>query len=429
MQKYNWIDKISLDQVIKRDLDFWEILSKKAYPVTHGDIRIPISMEPFVIKEKEYGDFYKNLELFISAAKKIANRYFFDEEIRKIVLINEQEKLLIEESKDEDFVGIIRPDLFWADSPKLVELNADFPDGFFMHDVTADAMLLNLDKNNFYSISHSKLFSRLLEECGAVKDSHIFIGYNKNRFFVDEFYLTELKLKELGWNNISVGTFEDLVYRDEKFYYNDCHIDIIRRGAELFKLRSIPGLVEKLLISQKAGNVKIINNFKNRLLGHKSLLAALWDERFYAYLENDEILAIKKLLPKTIKLNPENLDWVKNNKDLLVLKPADLAEGEGISIGCNMSQAEWILALDLAMKNFPYWIVQEKIKIPETDFSLFDQLNKKIITIGRKYDFDPYLIMLKDEIMMGKIMVRFSESSILNVMQGGGLTYGFIERE
>jgi hypothetical protein len=37
--------------------------------------------------------------------------------------------------------------------------------------------------------------------------------------------------------------------------------------------------------------------------------------------------------------------------------------------------------------------------------------------------------MFKDRVEIGKILVRFSDSSILNVMQGGGLTYAFIEKE
>jgi hypothetical protein len=429
MHKYNWLEKKSINQVRQKDLAFWDFLSKEAYPVTHGEVRIPISIEPFIIKEKKYNNFYESLQLFVSAAKKIANQYFFDEEIRKIIVINEQEKSLIEESAQEDFVGIIRPDLFWADSPKLVELNADFPDGFFMHDVTATAMAGNLKGKKLISADHDKLFSQLLEEQELDKNSHIFIGYNKDRFFVDEFYLTGLKLRGLGWKNISVGAFEDLSYRGKKFYYDNRPIDSIRRGAELFKLRRIPGFIEKLIVSQKAGQVKIINNFKNRLLGHKSLLAALWDERFYKYLETVEIKAIKELLPKTIKLDKDNLSWVKKNKDTLVLKPADLAEGEGIAVGCSLNKKDWNQALDSAMNNFAIWIVQEKITIPEENFSLVQKQDGKLITARKKYDFDPHLIMFKDRVEIGRILVRFSDSSILNVMQGGGLTYAFIEKE
>jgi len=428
MYKYNWIENESPEQVMQKDLAFWKILSEKAYPITHGEIRIPISLEPFIVKEKEYNSLYETLRLFISAAKKIASRYFFDEEIRKIVVVNEQERSLIEESAEEDFAGIIRPDLFWAKSPRLVELNADFPDGFFMHDVTAAAMLGNLSGKELISANHGQLFSLLLEEQGVDKNSHIFIGYNKDRFFVDEFYLTGLKLKLLGWKNISVGAFEDLSYREKRFYYDDRPIDLIRRGAELFKLRRVPGLIEKLLASQKAGQVKIVNNFKNRLLGHKSLLAALWDERFYKYLTAKEVGAIKEILPKTIKLNRENLLWVKENKDTLVLKPSDLAEGEGIAVGCNLDKNAWDKALDWAMSNSAYWIVQERINIPEEDFTLVDQQGNKLITARKKYDFDPHLVLFKDRIEIGKILVRFSESSILNVMQGGGLTYAFIEK-
>ena len=161
MHKFNWLKNETIDNAIAKDIAFWDDLSKKAYPVTHGEIRIPISLEPFLIKEKDYNQLADNLKLFISAAQKLANQYFSDEEIRKIVVINDQERVLIEESAAEDFIGIIRPDLFWGDSPKLVELNADFPDGFFMHDVTAEAILQNLDQA-VISPKHDQLFSQLL---------------------------------------------------------------------------------------------------------------------------------------------------------------------------------------------------------------------------------------------------------------------------
>lgn len=438
MQKLTWIKNRTKQEVLESDKKFWDFLVKNAYPKTKGKFRVPISLEPFVIEKEKFEMLEKNLLLVITAAKKLAEKYFEDSEIQEIIAINEREKRLIEKSVNEDFVGIVRADLFYANIPKMVEINADFPDGFFMHDVTlGEIAKINEDEGLKY-FNHAKLFSELLEKEGVKKDDHIFVGYDKERVFSDEFYLSKLELEKLGWCNISVGAFEDLEFRDGNFYFKgmdspdkpendeegDKKIDVIRRGAELFKLRKIPGLIENLILAQNNG-LRVFNNFKMRLLGHKSLMAALHDARFFKYLESEEIEAIKELLPKTIKLDKCDLEEIKEQKDLWVLKPADLAEGEGIAVGNSLTQEEWNNFLDLAINEGRFWILQEKIEIPEAEFNLVS--DNRIISEKKKFDFNPHVILLKNENKVGNILVRFSDSSILNIMKGGGLTYSFIK--
>lgn len=404
-----------------KDKNFWHNLSQKAYPLTKGRFRIPISLEPFLISEKEYDNLQNNLELVISAAKKIADRYFNDKDLQKIVILNKKEGKLIERFKNEDFSGILRLDLFYGKKPKLVEINSDFPDGFFMHDVTSQEILSCLGVGVSVAPSHADLFHQLLAAQGLAPKDHIFIGYDKERTFIDEFELAKIKLGNLGWENISVGPLNDLKYKNRAFYFNNKPIDAIRRGIELFKLRKIPGLVEKL-----NSDIKIINNFKMRLLGHKSLLAALWDKRFHKYLSKKEIGAIKDLLPRTIKLNKRGIKSIISHKDKWVLKPSDLAEGKNVYVGSSLSGAHWAGLINFALKNPDYWILQRKVFIPKERFNLVDHQRKEIISGTRKYDFNPHFILFKDKIKMGIILVRFSESEVLNVAKGGGLTYAFV---
>ncbi len=428
MYQYHWFKQEKEEEIIAKEKKFWRILSQEAYPVTKGKMRIPISLEPFIISKNEYAALKENLILFISAARKIASQYFKDEEIQKIVVINRQEKELIEKSKNEDFLGIVRIDLFYNKEPKIVEINADFPDGFFMHDITSKTMLSNFSNKNLVNPNHAELFHQLLISEKIDFKSHIFIGYDKGRTFIDEFALSKIKLNQLGWRNISVGTFNDLTFKNKNFFYKRKRVDVIRRGAELFKLRKIPNLISKLVRAQEQSNLKVINNFKMRLLGHKSLLAALCDSRFHKYLTSKEIKAIKTLLPETIKLNKNVLEKVIREKDQWVLKPSDLAEGEGIAIGRSLSKQEWKKTLQKSLKKSQSWILQRRISVPEKAFSLVDRKTGKIITKIKRYDFDPHIILFKNSNEIGNILVRFSESDILNVLKGGGLTYAFVEK-
>jgi hypothetical protein len=393
-------------------------------------MRIPISLEPFLLEKSEFAKLESDLSLLLSATKKIANAYYTDSEIRDIISISADEQDLIQSAREKDFSGIIRVDLFYSDSPKIVEINSDYPDGFFMHDITATAIRNSfsetLGAGLIASTSHAEIFSKLLTDSAASKEMHIFIGHDRERTFIDEFHLTKNKLAELGWNNISVGTLEVLEYRGGNLYFNNKKIDALRRGSELSKIRRMPNLIPWLIEAEKNGLI-VINNFKIRLLGYKSLLAAMWDEKSHRYLNEPEIKSIKKLVPETYKLDSPYISKNKltENKDIWVLKPIDLAEGSDVFVGSSCTATDWASALERAYKNPTKWIVQHKVKVPEATFNLIEKNHTEITSYNRKYDCNPHIILNGDNVELGAILVRFSESSILNVTKGGGITYAF----
>lgn len=427
MYKQDWFKKLEKEEILAINEKFWRNLSKSAYPVTKGKLKIPISLEPFIITKSEYRDLQKNLLLFVSAARKIADKYFVDDEIKKIVVINKNEKQLIKQSRHSNFVGIIRIDLFYAKYPKVVEINADFPDGLFMHDITSREIMRLSGLKVQYS-NNSKLFDQLLKSEKVNKSDHIFVGYNKKRNFIDEFVLSKIQLNKLGWENVSAGAFEDLVFRKGQCYFQGKRVDVIRRGAELYKLRTTPHLIKNLIKAGKNSKLQLINNFKMRLLGHKSLLAALHDRRFHKYLTISEIESIYKLLPFTTKLDMSNINKLTNEKDLWVLKPSDLAEGENVAIGKSLAKTDWLAVIKKASRNPEMWVLQRRISIPQANFNTVDLQTGKVKSEKKKYDFNPHIVLFKDRNKFGNIISRFSDSDVLNVMKGGGLTYVFVKK-
>ncbi len=426
MNKINWLENISDDAALDVSHNFWKHLSEHAYPLSKGTMRIPISFEPYVLTQEKYHDLESQVNLLISGAKKLAQKFYHDRELEEVFAIDEQERALIYQSKNDPLVGIVRVDLFHGEQPKIVEINADFPDGFFMHDVTSSAIKNMISAHELHHASNTELFIELLKSEYVKPNDHIFVGYNGERQFRDEFALTKIKLNEAGWNNISVGAFEDLDYRNGIFFFESKQIDVIRRGAELSKLREIPHLLDQLAKAQQVSGLKIVNNFKMRLLGHKSLLAALHDERFAKYLTMEELTAIKMLVPLTRKLRLEDILVILDEKDRWVLKPSDLAEGTDVVIGSSCAQEKWETLLRRAAENPSKWIVQEKITIPEHTFTLIDGSKTPGRThVNAYYDLDPHIVLFKEFSKFGNMLVRFSSSEILNVMKGGGLTYAF----
>jgi uncharacterized circularly permuted ATP-grasp superfamily protein len=264
--------------------------------------------------------------------------------------------------------------------------------------------------------------SRFYARRDVDEDAHIYIGYNKGREFIDEFALTQQRLQAAGWPNVTMGAIEDLEFREGDFYAHGKKVDVLKRGCELSKLRHNSKLLQNLITAQQRG-LKIFNNFKLRLLGHKALMAALWDEQFAHYLTNEELRSVRALVPETYKLEKCTPSELLSKKDAWVLKPTDLAEGKGVCVGSSMTQEEWQKALLEAQLNASSWILQRKVAIPKETFFLYDEDAGKVHSTEAHYDLDPHVVLFRDKIEMGNMLVRFSSSEVLNVMQGGGITY------
>lgn len=433
MEKNNLLSNLSIDEISKKNYLFWDYLSKNAYPLTKGEIRLPISMEPFEISKIKFDFIQEDIKNVISSGKKIVSNYFEDAQIRDHLKLCSKEEELFNLSKDQDFLGVVRCDIFYSDSDtiKLIEMNTDFPDGFFMHDVTTEALLFNLDRKIHSRFSHSEQFEQLLLKISPDKSKNIFVGYDRDRFFKDEFELSKLELNKLGFSNVFVGPIEDLELVDDYFSYQGNKIDVLRRGTEISKFKENVEFMNKLKIVLEENTTQIVNNFKMRLLGHKNLLSLLTNPQFHHYFTGSEISSISKLVPKTVSLiDVDYSEFLRvNSKDAWVLKASDLAEGENVYLGCDTEQNEWENLVIKASNEPIHWILQEKVKIPETEFSLFNEESGLIEKSLKKFDFNPHVILCGDNVEFGNILVRFSEESILNVMKGGGITYCLIKDE
>lgn len=426
MKKITWTGKKKIDAVRITDT-FWKELSEKAYPLSKGEMRISISLEPFVISKDKNKVLHKDITLVLSAVKKLTAEYFKNDILRKLISVDSLEEELIRNSENMPIMGVVRVDLFYGKHPKIIEINADFPDGLFMHDVSSQS-IQKINGTDLKFDSNIRQFLELLKAHKVKLTDSIFIGHNKGRIFLDEFELTRLKLNSHGFQNVAIGAFEDLVFKKNAFFYKGKRVDVIRRGSELSKLRMIPGFLNKIILAEKNHTVKVINNFKMRLLGHKALLAALHDKNYVNLFSKDEIKAIHSLVPKTYKLEDADMKDVLSKKDMWVLKPSDLAEGDGVTIGTSVSKKRWAESLANATKKQSAWILQEKVEIPSGTFHTFSTKNK-MGSYEAYYDFCPHIFLLAKRITFGNTLVRFSGSQILNVMKGGGLTYLFEKKK
>lgn len=185
-------------------------------------------------------------------------------------------------------------------------------------------------------------------------------------FFRAEGYETELVPPEqLEYKNgiLKAGAFEiDLVYR--------------RVSVQEFLLRFT--LNHPLVQAYKDRKVCVVNSFRSELSHKRSMFALLTDEALTAKFPVHERKAIKEHLPMTrvVKAGKvtwhdhtvELLDYIKENRDALVLRPNDDYSDLQNFVGLEHDETSWARAIREAQRA-PY-VVQERTTPSRTVFPL-----------------------------------------------------------
>lgn len=269
--------------------------------------------------------------------------------------------------------------------PKIIEINADFPDGLLLHDATVS--VLSREKNSL----HRDLFLQFFE-----KNKNIFVAFPKNAFFQDAYFSDFLALQNTGFS-VFYGNYDELERVENKIFYKNTEIHTIRRCVEVSKMSDADF---SLLHGTE---VDFINSFDLRTIGYKSALSDIHHD----------------FVPKSFTLTAENIANF-HDKNRWVTKPSNMSEGHGIIIGADTDAYSWekILSENIE-KNY---IVQEFIETKKRDFEFFE--DEKIITKNAYFDFCPHFFVKNGKIIgRGHTLARFSENKILNVAQGGGIGY------
>ena len=147
------------------------------------------------------------------------------------------------------------------------------------------------------------------------------------------------------------------------------------------------------------------------------------EPRFQDIYDAEEQEVIDRTIPWTTILSKGRLtidgktvevgDFVLENRDNLVLKPASSYGGKDVYVGRETDEATWsrIIKENLESQG---WVVQEYVDIPEEIFPSFGD----VVSVDlKKLNINPYAFLGK----YSGTVSRYSESSIINVSHGGGL--------
>lgn len=109
------------------------------------------------------------------------------------------------------------------------------------------------------------------------------------------------------------------------------------------------------------------------------------------------------------------LDYVRKERETLVLKPNRAYGGQGVLLGPALSQEEWLRAVDIALADKERWVVQQLASIPVSEFPVLgpdDTIHTEPF----------YTVMGFAATRFGiAILGRASQKQVVNVAQRGGM--------
>ncbi len=208
-------------------------------------------------------------------------------------------------------------------------------------------------------------------------------------------------------------------------------IDLVYRRVLINDIVARPQECSALVKAYTANAVCVANTFRCKIPHVKTFFAVLTDEQNGALFSHNERELIKRHIPWTRVVadvqtahfgeHIELLDFVRRQRNNLVLKPSDEYGGSGVTLGWEANEAAWDAAIELALTaRTGVWIVQEKIPVRREVFPYIPQLGK-VDFRDMLVDFAPYLFRGK----LCGFLTRLSATGLANVTSGGGQVPAF----
>jgi carboxypeptidase Taq len=224
----------------------------------------------------------------------------------------------------------------------------------------------------------------------------------------------------------------ELTVRDGEVYYEDIRVDVAYRDYEVRDLIALeqelgrPLEAMRLLFRQNRIVSSLAGDFDHKS-GFEILTDPVLAERLFSpddcRLFHRHVLWTRLMSERRTML-PNNImgdlpDFVRRQREQLVLKPNRGYGGAGVTIGAATAAADWDALIETALSKSEdpgdSWIVQAAAEIPVAEFPV-------IGTDGRVYNEPFYCVMgfAPTDNGLGALC-RVSQKQVVNVAQNGGL--------
>ncbi|MEP6568191.1 MAG: hypothetical protein ABJC10_00315 [Acidobacteriota bacterium] len=409
-----------------------------------GGRRLSPYLRPHFVTEDDFARIVSVCETVWSAIEKVKDAAIVDPSIVDDLGVTEIERELI--SIDPGY-GAVSPtarldSFLTAAAYSFVELNGESPAGIAYVDAAYEifsqlpVMQKFSETYNVRPLYGSRYMLDVLldshrEFLGRKPDSvpRIAIVDLGERPTQSEFELFKEFFEGQGYPTI-ICTPQQLEFSNDRLRVGDFEIDIVYKRLLVNEYLPIIDEYPALLDAYRAGAICMVNSFRSKLIHKKALFAVLTDQRRASLFSSEQQEAIRKHVPWTRLVRAETsdyfgkevdlLEYIKANRDKLVLKPNDDYGGHGITIGWNSDKAAWHSALEQAVANGDY-LVQERVPTAREVFPA--------LTSEGQIEFAEQLVDLDPLLFNGKVrsaFTRLSSTELANVSSGGGMVPTFI---
>jgi len=392
-------------------------------------------LRPHFVTRDQWRGITQTCETIWSAIEKVgriapANKLMLEQ----IGLTAAERELVAIDPGYEDVSVTSRLDSFLTDeSYAFVELNAECPAGIAYQDVAAEIffelpLMREFMRGHRVTPMHCRqnlldalltIYSRVR---GAREKPNIGIIDYKGLPTQREFELFKEFFEAKG-QATTIADPRDVELREGKLYHGDFKIDLVYRRVLTTELLEKIDECRAFVDAYRTGAAVFVNSFRTKYVHKKMLFGVLTDERHQHYFSPAEQEVIRSSIPWTRKIEDARtthdgeeidlLEFVREQRDTLVLKPNDDYGGHGIFIGWESDAVAWDAAIEGALKGD--YLVQERVTTSREVFPYVDENGVRMIE--QLLDLDPLLFFGK----VGGAFTRLSSSSLANVTSGAGM--------
>jgi len=429
-----------LKQELERSPEFTEQFYEKlrAAKLTFGNrVHCPF-LRPFFLSPEDEQRVRVVAEKMAEFGERVANQAVKDASLLAQLHLREEELRLVRLGKLHGFASTAsRLDSFLLpDALKFAEYNGESPAGSGYTETLTEVFrglplmeeFAKVYQTHSYPLS-AKLLDALvmayLDWGGASKTPQMLITDWREVPTWSEFEILKARFEKMGVP-VELADPRDLQFDGKSLTANGKKIDLVYRRVLINDIVARPAESKVLVDAVAANRVCVANHFRFKIPHVKAFFAVLTEERNDALFSFDERGLIRKHVPWTRVVADtrtshygtaiELLDFIRRQRNDLVLKPSDEYGGSGVTLGWETSESDWDAVIEKAIATTEgCWIVQERIPIRREVFPWVGS-SGQVDYRDMLVDFAPYLFR-------GRVcgfLTRLSATGLANVTSGGG---------
>jgi glutathionylspermidine synthase len=403
---------------------------------------IPFVLMPHFVSPGQLRRVRRAVACLSAVLDRFCDAYASDGRLREELAVPAREDALIR--LDPGFsrpLKICRLDAFLQGyDVKFLEFNADSPAGIGYTDVLYEGLRSAIDLprvNAEFETAYTPMLPVLIETLlGAYRElraerrelpetPRLALVDVEGSPSVPEFRIVCAAARAAGLEAVW-GTLDDVSYDGSHLRVKDEPVQLVYRRALLEDLPE-----GDLIAAARDRRAAVVNPFRARVANNKKLFALLQDPRFAHLVEDRERRVIDETIPWTRVLRPgrtsygewvvDLLQFVSDNRERLVLKPASDYGGHGVSLGMETEGSQWDRLIEEHVEDGDF-VVQEYVPVPEEMFPTVEDGHVQMRL--KRFNINPFGIGGR----YAGMITRISDRAVINVTAGGGLLPSVVGR-